>query len=116
MSKSYRPGQFGLFTVVEKGVDLNTVFASELPSVANLQLKKIEWIDLGSQIVAILFSSFKSQIYLSEWQHILFKSMFKNTSSTDMLRDNSRHVVKIVVAARNQNSLSINLFQVKKKT
>ena len=114
-SRSYRPGQFGIFTVLERGSDLNSIITSELATVSSLRLKKIEWIDLGSQIVAILFSSFRSQIYLSEWQQLLFKSMFKNTSSTEMLRDNSRHVVKIIAAVRQQNSLSINLFEVKKK-
>jgi hypothetical protein len=116
-SRIYRPGQFGIFTVLEKGSDLNSIITRELPSVMSLRLRKIEWIDLGSRIVAILFSSCKSQIYLSEWQQTLFKSMFKNTSSAEMLRDNSRHVVKIVAAVRQNSSLSINLFQViKKKT
>ena len=76
-----------------------------------LRLKSVEWVDLGSQIMAILFSSFRTQIYLSELQ-VIFKRMFANTLGADQLRESSKRVVPIVGEARQLNPLSLNHFEV----
>lgn len=109
--KTFRPGQFGIFTVVESGSDINRIITDALSDVVCLRLKNVEWIDLGSQIMAILFSSFRSQIYLSEWQ-VIFRHMFVNTVSAEQLRENSKRVVRIVSEARQLNALCVNHFEV----
>jgi hypothetical protein len=110
-SKNFRPGQFGIFTVTEKDCDLNNIITQALPGLSHLRLKSVEWVDLGSQIMAMLFSSFRSQIYLSEWQAI-FNRNFPNTLNCDQLRENSKRVVKIIAETRHTNALSIHQFQV----
>ncbi len=109
-NRNFRPGQFGIFTLAESA-NLNETITRELPKLMHLRLKSIEWIDLGSQITAILCSSFRSQIYLSEWMDI-FKCLFTNTIDSDRLRENSKRVVKMIADARQLNPMSINHFQV----
>ena len=111
-SKTFRPGQFGIFTVLEPGDEVNRIITTALPAVTSLRLKNIEWVDLGSRIVAMLFSSFRTQIYLSEWQ-LIFRNMFVNTLGADQLRENSKRVVRIIVDARQMNSFSVNHFAVR---
>ena len=111
-SKNFRPGQFGIFTVLEPGDEVNRIITTALPAVSSLRLRNIEWVDLGSRIIAMLFSSFRTQIYLSEWQ-LIFKNMFVNTLSAEQLRENSKRVVRIISDARQMNSLSVNHFAVR---
>lgn len=108
--KNFRPGQFGIFTLIESEY-LNETITQALPKLMHLRLKSIEWLDLGSNITAILFSSFRSQIYLAEWMEI-FNDTFTNTLNGDGLRENSKRVVKMIADARQLNSMSINIFQV----
>ncbi len=111
MARTFRPGQFGILTVVKPDFDLNATITQALPNLTKLRLKGVEWLELGSGILAVLFSSFQSQIYLSEWQNI-FKYIFANSNSDKQLRDNSRKVVKMMADARQQDAMSINHFAV----
>jgi hypothetical protein len=99
MNKTFRPGQFGIFTRILPGQDTNQLIRESLYDVATLQLKSIEWVDLGSQIMAVLFSSFRTQIYLSEWQ-LVFRRMFHSSIDADHLRENSKRVVRLIADAR----------------
>ena len=110
-SKTFRPGQFGIFSVLEEGSNLDEILTRALPSLASLHLKSVQWIDLGSRIRAILFSSFRAQIYLQEWKAV-FKGAFQNSVDDDRLRDNSKRVVKMLADARQLNALCINHFEV----
>ena len=107
--RTFRPGQFGIFTLVEG--DFNQIVTNALPKLMHLRLKSIEWLDLGSNITAILYSSFRTQIYLTEWMHI-FNCMFISNVNGDGLRENSKRVVKMISDARQLNPMSINHFQV----
>jgi hypothetical protein len=110
-TKNFRPGQFGIFAIVQHEGDLNHIITSALQFVACLRLKNVEWLNLGSNIFAILFTSFRSQIYLSEWQ-MIFKYMFQNTLTPDRQRENSKHVVKMISDTRQLNPMHMNHFQV----
>lgn len=109
--KNFRPGQFGVFTIIESA-ELNEIITKALPKLMHLRLKSIEWLDLGSNIIAILLSSFRQQIYLTEWMDI-FADMFTNTLDSESLRENSKRVVKMIADARQLNALSIRNFQVR---
>jgi hypothetical protein len=109
--RTFRPGQFGIFTVVQPDFDFNDTVTKALSNLTSLRLKSVDWIDLGSGIIAVLFSSFRNQIYLGEWLKV-FKYIFENTSSDEHLRENSIRVVKIMADTRQRNSLNINRFSV----
>ena len=108
--RNFRPGQFGIFTITDSA-NLNEIITKELPKLMHLRLMSVQWIDLGSQITAILCSSFRSQIWLSEWMDI-FKCLFTNTNNCETLKENSKRVVKMISDARQLNPMSINHFQV----
>jgi hypothetical protein len=109
--RTFRPGQFGIFTVVKPDFDFNDTVTKALSDLTSLRLKSVDWIDLGSGIIAVLFSSFRDQIYLVEWLKV-FKYIFENTLSDEHLRENSIRVVKIMADTRQRNSLNINRFSV----
>ena len=112
MAKFFRPGQFGVFTVVKPDFDINATITRALPTLAKLNLKGVEWIDLGGGILAVLFSSFRAQIFLYEWQ-VIFSCVFENTNTDVQQRNNSKRVVKILADARHNDAMNINFFTVR---
>ena len=115
-SRFFRPGHFGFFVIVEGNEHPSAKITRHLQYVSNLQIKSVEWVDLGMNLIAILFSSFRPQIYITEWQQIFRCGMFQISNDQELLRSNSKHVVRIIADARQTNPLSIHQFQVNHTT
>ncbi len=112
MARLFRPGQFGVFTVVKPDFDINATITRALPNLTKLRLKGVAWLDLGGGILAVLFSSSNNQIYLKEWK-VIFDCVFENTNSDDQLRLNSKKVAKMMTDARQSDAMNINHFTVR---
>jgi hypothetical protein len=56
-ARLFRPGQFGVFTVVKPDFDLNATITRALSKLTKLRLKSVEWLDLGGGILAKLQES-----------------------------------------------------------
>ena len=108
----FRPGHFGFFVTLENSRDFDVRITQSLRHVSSLQLKDVEGVDLGMNITAILFSSFRGQMYITEWQQIFRCGMFFNDLSLEMLRKNSKHVVKIIADTKQSDPTALRHFQV----
>jgi hypothetical protein len=106
-----RPGQFGLFIPSIPNEQICRIIEEGLPHVGNLDLMRVEWVNLGL-VKAILFSSNKSQQWMSTWM-LIFKYMFQNTLGQDLLRQNSRRVVRILADTRQSDAIAIHVLRVR---
>ena len=105
-----RPGQFGLFIPSIPNEQICRIIEEGLPHVGNLDLMRVEWVNLGL-VKAVLFSSNKPQQWMSTWM-LIFKYMFQNTLGQDLLLQNSRRVVRIIADTRQSDAMAIHVLRV----